>query len=120
MSKQEVIKLFELHKAQWDKIQSLSTILWEDFPWPMFKRPKGPDDLTTPAINAYMLSPLHPSDKSTKDRIKDSLRKWHPDRFNHSLPKVKEEDRERVQEGAGSVVRTLNDLLRSSSHDVFS
>ncbi|KAG8216521.1 hypothetical protein J3R82DRAFT_6637 [Butyriboletus roseoflavus] len=48
MSKEEVTKLFEAHRNQWDKIQTLGSLIWEDFPWPMFKRPKGPDDLTSP------------------------------------------------------------------------
>ncbi|KAH7921170.1 hypothetical protein BV22DRAFT_748473 [Leucogyrophana mollusca] len=121
MSKQEVIKLFEFHKNQWEKIQGLTTVIWEDFPWPMFKKPNGPDDLTSPAITAYMLSPLHSTDKSTKERIRDNIRRWHPDRFETQLlPKVKESERDKVREGAGSVVRVLNDLLRSSTQDMFS
>ena len=118
MSKEEVTKLFEAHRNQWDKIQTLGSLIWEDFPWPMFKRPKSPDDLTSPAITAYMLSPVHPQDRATKERIKDNIRKWHPDRFNSQyLPKVKESERERVSEGAGSVARILNDVLRMHSQD---
>ncbi|KAN0085989.1 hypothetical protein V8E55_007123 [Tylopilus felleus] len=121
MSKEEVTKLFEAHRNQWDKIQTLTSLIWEDFPWPMFKRPKGPDDLTSSAITAYMLSPIHPQDRATKERIKDNIRRWHPDRFNSQLlPKVKESERERASEGAGSVVRILNDLLRMHSQDTLS
>ncbi|KAH7882458.1 hypothetical protein F5I97DRAFT_1910554 [Phlebopus sp. FC_14] len=115
MSKQEVAKLFEAHRSQWDKIPTLTSLIWEDFPWPMFKRPNGPDDLTMPAVTAYMLSPIHPQDKGTKDRIKDALRKWHPDRFETShLPKVKPDERGKVSDGAGAVVRILNQLLNMS------
>ena len=120
MSKEEVAKLFEAHRGQWDKIQTLGSLIWEDFPWPMFKRPKGPDDLTSPAITAYMLSSVHSQDRATKERIKDNIRRWHPDRFNSQLlPKVKENERERVSEGAGTVARILNDLLRMHSQDTF-
>lgn len=120
MSKEDVMKLFEAHRNQWDKIQTLGSLIWEDFPWPMFKRPKAPDDLTSPAITAYMLSSIHPQDRATKERIKDNIRRWHPDRFNSQLlPKVKESERERVSDGAGSVARILNDLLRMHSQDTF-
>lgn len=120
MSKEEISKLFEAHRNQWDKIQTLGSLIWEDFPWPMFKRPKVPDDLTSPAITAYMLSSIHPQDRATKERIKDNIRRWHPDRFNSQLlPKVKESERERVAEGAGSVARILNDVLRMHSQDTF-
>ena len=120
MSKEEVTKLFDAHRSQWDKIQTMGSLIWEDFPWPMFKRPKSPDDLTSPAITAYMLSSVHPQDRATKERIKDNIRRWHPDRFNSQLlTKVKESERERVSEGAGSVARILNDLLRMHSQDTF-
>ncbi|KAG2067125.1 hypothetical protein BDR04DRAFT_1028392, partial [Suillus decipiens] len=120
MGKQDTIKLFEHHRGQWDKLTSgvLGVLNWDDFPWPVFKRPSGPDDVTTPCITAYMLSALHPTDKSPKDRIKDNIRRWHPDRFETQLlPKVKESDRDIVREAAGTVVRVLNDLLRSSTQE---
>ncbi|KIK97603.1 hypothetical protein PAXRUDRAFT_135974 [Paxillus rubicundulus Ve08.2h10] len=117
MSREEVAKLLEAHRNQWDKLQTqsetLGPLIWEDFPWPMFKRPKGPDDLTAPGIIAYMLSPIHPQDRGTKERIKDSIKKWHPDRFQLHLQKVKADEWEKVNEGGGSVTRILTDLLRA-------
>ncbi|OCH83905.1 hypothetical protein OBBRIDRAFT_742502 [Obba rivulosa] len=114
LSKEEVMKLFEEHERRWAKLQTMEMLSWQAFPWPIFKRPDGPDDLTTPAISAYVLSPHHPSDakKAPKDRIKEHIRRWHPDRFDTKLlPKVREDDRERVKEGAGLVARNLNELL---------
>ncbi|KAG1831073.1 hypothetical protein EV424DRAFT_216817 [Suillus variegatus] len=121
LGKQDTIRLFEHHRGQWDKLQIsgvLGVLMWDDFPWPVFKRPSGPDDVTAPYITAYMLSPLHPVDKSPKDRIKENIRRWHPDRFETQLlPKVKESDRDIVRDAAGTVVRVLNDLLRSSTQE---
>ncbi|KAG1744267.1 hypothetical protein EDB19DRAFT_1632877 [Suillus lakei] len=121
LGKQDTIKLFEQHRGQWDKLQIsgvLGVLIWDDFPWPVFKRPSGPDDVTTACITAYMLSSLHPTDKTPKDRIKENIRRWHPDRFETQLlPKVKESDRDVVREAAGTVVRVLNDLLRSSTQE---
>ncbi|OAX40458.1 hypothetical protein K503DRAFT_768562 [Rhizopogon vinicolor AM-OR11-026] len=119
LNKQDIIKLFENHRAQWDRLQTSTALKWDDFPWPVFKQPSGPDDVTTPSITAYMLSPLHPVDKTSKDRIKENIRRWHPDRFETQLlAKVKESDRDGVREAAGTVVRTLNDLLRSSNQEL--
>lgn len=119
LNKQDIIKLFEHHRGQWDRLQMSATLKWDDFPWPVFKQPGGPDDVTTSCITAYMLSPLHPVDKSSKDRIKENIRRWHPDRFETQLlSKVKENDRDIVREAAGTVVRTLNDLLRSSNQEL--
>lgn len=118
LGKQDTIKLFEHHRGQWDKLQTTGVMIWDDFPWPVFRRPSGPDDVTAPFITAYMLSPLHPAEKSAKDRIKENIRRWHPDRFETQLlPKVKESDRDIVRDAAGTVVRVLNDLLRSSTQE---
>jgi hypothetical protein len=50
LNKQDVIKLFEHHRGQWDKLQMSTALKWDDFPWPVFKHPSGPDDVTTPTI----------------------------------------------------------------------
>lgn len=71
------------------------------------------------AVSAYMQSPHYPEkdkSKTHKDRLKDHIKKWHPDRFETKyLPRFVEDDRERVKEGAGSVARTLSDLLMRSN-----
>lgn len=121
MSREEVLKLFEAHRNQWDKVQNqtLGPLIWEDFPWPMFKRPKGPDDLTAPGVTAYALSPIYSQDRTEK-RIKDNIKKWHSDRFSiQILPRVKESERNKVSEGAESVTRILTELLMSTTSDTF-
>lgn len=116
LSKEEVIKLFEEHERRWARIPSLDFLSWHSFPWPMLKQPNDPEQLTYIEIQAYVLSPHQPADKTPRERIKDYLRKWHPDRFETKLlPKVREDDREEVKEGAGAVARHLNKLLGSLS-----
>ena len=89
---------------------------WHTFPWPMLRPPNEPEQLTYLEIQVYVLSPHQPGDKTPKERIKDLLRKWHPDRFETKvLPRVREEEREQVKEGAGNVARHLNKLLSSLS-----
>ena len=89
---------------------------WASFAWPVLKKPSSPEELTTSAIGAYVLNTYQSSDKSDKDRIKEHIRRWHPDRFETKvLPRVREEEREHVKEGAGNVARHLNKLLSSLS-----
>lgn len=122
MTKDDVIQLFATHERQWNLITTAEELGWYSFPWPVFKKPSEPEDITTVAISAYVLSPHHQSDKSTKDRIKEHIRRWHPDRFETKyLPKVRADEQDKVKEGAGVVVRGLNELLtRSNINSAFS
>src|ERR1700722_1951782 len=123
-TKEDVIRLFATHERQWAMLPNQEDLHWGSFPWPMLKMANNPTDLTEGAIGAYVGSLFHPGDKSKsmKERIKDHIRRWHPDRFDtRLLPKVVEEERAMVKEGAGAVVRSLTNLLmtNSSVHDVF-
>ncbi|KAG5641344.1 hypothetical protein DXG03_005457 [Asterophora parasitica] len=115
----EILGAYEKHERMWEKLPSVTELRWESIPWPTFRAPKIPEDITYNAVLAYLQSPLYPEkDKSRpyKDRLKEHIRRWHPDRFEtKTLTRVIEEDQERVKEAAGSVVRTLNDLLTRSN-----
>ena len=114
LPKDDIIKLFEEHNRRWkDIIPQTDTLGWASVPWPTLRLSHGPEDLTPAAINAYIRSEHYwPGGKTLRDRVKDQLRRWHPDRFNiNVLRKTREADRERVKLGSGIVVRTLNDIL---------
>lgn len=116
LTKESVLLLFDDHDRQWARLPTLDSLTWSNFPWPMLKKPNEPEEVTTVAIAAYVLNPYSPSDRPEKDRIKEHIRRWHPDRFETKLlVKVRSEDRDRVKEGAGQVVRSLNELLTRSS-----
>ena len=109
--------VLHVHDHQWAAISNSDELFWHDFPWPVRKPPKDPEDLTSTRIVAYVLSQYYPGgeSKSSKDRIKEHIKEWHPDRFETKyLPKVVQEDREKVQEGARVVVRVLNEMLTLS------
>ena len=54
--------------------------------------------------------------KSAKNRIKGSLKRWHPDRFdNRCLVRVIDSEKERVKVASGIVARYLNELLRKEN-----
>jgi hypothetical protein len=121
-TKEHIVELFRRHEEQWQIVRSAHKVGWNTFPWPVFRKPTGPEALTTDAVGAYVLSPYYPADpsKSNKDRIKEQIRRWHPDRFDTQLlPKVNEEERELVKEGAGWVVRALSELLTRTNAPTF-
>ncbi|KAH9962241.1 hypothetical protein BC827DRAFT_1130738, partial [Russula dissimulans] len=110
------MRLYENHENKWRQLRDSDDLDlgWNSFAWPVFKRPFEPEDMTTSAISAYVFSKYAPDadTKSDKDRVKYHLKRWHPDRFElRILPRVVEEEREKVKAGAGFVVRMLNELL---------
>ncbi|KZV90168.1 hypothetical protein EXIGLDRAFT_587551, partial [Exidia glandulosa HHB12029] len=85
---------------------------WRDIPWPMVAPPSKSEDLVNGAIANFVLSPTHSQSKSPKERIREALLRWHPDRFESRwLPKCAEKDREEIKTGVGFVVRCLNELM---------
>lgn len=120
LSREELIRLFENHENKWRQLRDSVNLGWNSFAWPVFKRPSEPEDMTTSMISAYVLSNYAPdaNTKSHKDRIKDQLKRWHPDKFEtRILPRVVEEEREKVKTGAGVVVRGLNEMLNRNYED---
>jgi len=119
LSREELQRVFEHHERLWTRLNTLNDLSWNDFPWPMAKQPSNPDDMSLSLIGAYFQSPLYPDkDKSRtpKDRIKEHIKRWHPDRFETKLlPKVVEDEKETVKAGAGNVARYLSDLLRKEN-----
>ncbi|KAJ3527066.1 hypothetical protein NMY22_g9921 [Coprinellus aureogranulatus] len=112
-SRREMAKLFFENERTWVGLPSRTLLGWSDFPWPMVKHPFSPEDITTAAIEEYIFSQYHPDNsRSEKDRVKDYVKRWHPDKFEtRLLVKVVEEEKDMVRDGAGSVVRSLNELL---------
>jgi len=85
----------------------------------MAKQPSNPDEMSLPLVNAYIWHyPEKVKLRTTKDLIKEHIKRWHPDRFETELlPKVVEDEREKVKHGAGNVARYLSDLLRNESNN---
>jgi hypothetical protein len=120
LSREDLIRLFDSHENKWRRLKESDNLRWNNFAWPVFKHPSEPEEMTTSAIGAYVLSRYAPdaSSKNSKDRIKDHIKRWHPDKFEtRILPRVAEEEREKVKAGAGFVVRGLNELLSRNYDD---
>lgn len=109
-------KAWDSYESKWNTIASSSesvesTLKFSEIPWPMVHQPKSVTEINSSMITSFLLSSHHSEGHSRKERIKGALRRWHPDRFGRVLQRVAESDRAKVEEGAGIVVRCLNDLL---------
>ncbi|KAF9564022.1 hypothetical protein CPC08DRAFT_290225 [Agrocybe pediades] len=117
MSDEDIANLMTFHEQQWTWIASLPHLEWTDFPWPVlsFSTPMRKEELTLEAVVQYIFAPLKARhDRNVvKDRLKELIMKWHPDRFETKYLAliVSLREREKVREGAGTVARILNDLL---------
>ncbi|EJD54122.1 hypothetical protein AURDEDRAFT_157377 [Auricularia subglabra TFB-10046 SS5] len=94
-------------------------------PWPVHPSPRSAEDLTLDAIAAFLLADSRSGsgdEKPKKQRLKEALLLWHPDRFEGRwLPLIRadgpaetdDSERERVRAAVGVVARHLNQLMES-------
>ena len=87
-------------------------LAFSDIPWPTVQPPRSKYDLTSVTLSDFFLSRHLPAGRATKERLRDALLRWHPDRFEgRYLDKIRRQDREDVLDGVGIVVRYLNSIL---------
>jgi len=102
------------YETRWASLAASSEPLsFSDIPWPV-QLPSGPtkpEDITAKEVAKFLLSPLHSQNQSRKDRIRNGQLRWHPDRFQRVLKRVKEEDKHMVADGVGIISRCLNDMM---------
>ncbi|KXN85373.1 hypothetical protein AN958_11473 [Leucoagaricus sp. SymC.cos] len=100
------------YEGGWETITNSTTPLgFEDIPWPTKLVPVTPSDITPNAIVVLLLSPFHSPKQTRKERLRSAQLRWHPDRFRRIMIRVREEDKEAVEEGVGIIARCLNDLM---------
>ena len=105
---------WKAYESQWAVIaigNDDSPLKFRSVPWPMTLPPKSAREVTSEAVAKFILSHAHSEGLSRKDRVKNALRRWHPDRFGRILNRVDVKDKAAVERGVGTVVRCLNDLL---------
>ena len=81
--------------------------------WPVGRCVESPDDLTAGAVREFVLSPLRGKDTTPskrKDRIRQLLLRYHPDKTAFLLSRVAEEEKDRVREGINNVFMSLKSL----------
>ena len=84
-----------------------------DVAWPVAKSPENPDGLTVGAIREFVFTPLRGKNitpSKRKDRIRQLLLRYHPDKTAFLLSRVAEEEKDRVREGINNVFMSLKSL----------
>ena len=115
-AERSVANAWAIYEQNWAAISSSSgSLSFSSIPWPTLNRPSGPSSITLEAISSFLLSDAHSNSQKPKERIKEALRRWHPDRFVRFLRRVLPEDRAVVEEAVGVVARCLNELMRKYS-----
>lgn len=105
---------WKVYESRWASIGTASSnepLSFMSLPWPMLDPPSSLSSLTLARISAFILSNAHSQGHTPRERIKEALRRWHPDRFGRLLQRVVETDRAVVEEGVGIVARCLNEML---------
>lgn len=88
-----------------------SSLRFTDVPWPMHPPPNDPSLLTKSALSLFLFSKDHSHDKTRKQRIREALLAYHPDRFvGRYMPAIRAEDQKEVQETVVIVTGFLNAL----------
>ncbi len=109
------------YQERWNGLQATAStskrpLRFGDIPWPIFSTgPFNPADITTNRVRQFLLSRFHSTDKTTKERLRNALIVWHPDKFQTRwLKLVDEKERTLVTEGVNAVARAIYDLLANA------
>jgi hypothetical protein len=95
-----------------------------DVPWPVLPARAGASiqlaDIVPTALERFLVPPAPPQAddvdwlKLRKDRLRETMLRFHPDKFSSRvLRKVRDADREDVEDGVGRVVRGITELLQT-------
>ncbi|KAF9451934.1 hypothetical protein P691DRAFT_772674 [Macrolepiota fuliginosa MF-IS2] len=107
-----IVDAWNRYESGWEAVNNSTTPLgFSDIPWPTKLVPSRPCDITPSAVATLLLSPFHSPKQTRKERTRSAQLRWHPDRFRRLLSRVKEEDKEAIEEGVGIIARCLNDLM---------
>lgn len=105
---------WKAYERRWSAIagdDGSSRLRFKSIPWPTTVPPRNVAEITPAAVAKFIFSPAHSEGMSRKERIRNALRRWHPDRFGRVLSRVDERDKGAVERGVGVVARCLNELL---------
>lgn len=86
-----------------------------NIPWPVLHPPRSVHDITSDAVSSFILSDFYSEGIAKRERVREALRRWHPDRFGRLKGRVRAEEWAVVEYGVGVVVRCLNKLLEQES-----
>jgi hypothetical protein len=84
-----------------------------EIPWPVYHA-SGEDGFSKESISSFLLSGGEGDRKERKEILRETLLRFHPDKFEgRFMRRVPGDDQERVREAIGQISRVLNDLLET-------
>jgi hypothetical protein len=112
----------EAYRRGWDELSGSEAksadLGFGDIPWPVSGRAPDLSQLNAEAISAFLFIPesqgLDEAERARirKEELRGAMLRFHPDKFEgRVVPRVKEEDRTAVREGANAVTRAVTALL---------
>ncbi|KAG1744280.1 hypothetical protein EDB19DRAFT_1894609 [Suillus lakei] len=114
----DLVAFFQVYDAKWQELKQskkLTSVMLCEMPWPIIQQGcTSPDDISRRSVEEFIFHPLRfgMEIKSRKDRLKVEMLRFHPDKFNsHIVRKLRECDREKAIEIAGTVARVLTDMM---------
>ncbi|KZW00311.1 hypothetical protein EXIGLDRAFT_722362 [Exidia glandulosa HHB12029] len=111
-------RAFATYCEKWNALHVAAPhqLTFKTIPWPVAAAPASPAAITLAAVSSFLLSPSHSLGKTTRQRAREALRVWHPDKwFTTWLKYVPDQERAQVIEGVNAVAHHLNALAMSSS-----
>ncbi|KZS97125.1 hypothetical protein SISNIDRAFT_482062 [Sistotremastrum niveocremeum HHB9708] len=88
------------------------TLTFDDVPWPSFTSPQPEEDLNISVVSEFLFSPLRPTPKNRKEILRESILRWHPDKFEgRVLAFVQPQDAEAVRQLSAAVMQSLRRLM---------
>ena len=112
---------WELYERRWhsavvEDAGNAAFLTFESIPWPMNPQPMSVHELDGALVKSFILSPAHSLGKPAKQKLREQLLRFHPDRFEGRwLSRVRESDRTAVKEGVNKVARYINEALAQHS-----
>ncbi|KAA1472678.1 hypothetical protein DENSPDRAFT_196358 [Dentipellis sp. KUC8613] len=100
-----------MHDSLWAFISG-SPLKFSMIGWPVTNGAKSLDDLTPSAIRIFVLDSRYAQGRSDRDRVREAIRTWHPDKFYQRLAgRIADEDVDAIKEGVDTVSKCLNNML---------
>jgi hypothetical protein len=98
-------------------LASRPPLTFRELPWPTHPPPKQPDDITKEGISSFLFASHHSVNKSRKQRIREALLAYHPDRYvGRYLSAIDVSHRTLVQEAVVRVTTMLNALMEEAAN----
>ena len=120
--KKKLVRWRQAYDDRWAKLlerlpEGFETVslAFEDIPWPVSEQPSrvSIETLSKESVSSFLLSIPLDAEVLSKDIIRSSLLRFHPDKFtSRVLSRVRTDDVERTREAANIVVRILNDMAK--------